>query len=120
MITKEFAHHFAEEWVASWNAHDLDRVLSHYTDDFEMTSPYIIAIANEPSGALRGKDKVGEYWRNALKKFTDLRFDLIDVLFSVDTVVIYYYSVSKKGKVVEFFHFDPSGKVKKAIAHYDQ
>jgi ketosteroid isomerase-like protein len=31
MITKEFAQHFAEDWVASWNAHDLDRVLSHYT-----------------------------------------------------------------------------------------
>jgi ketosteroid isomerase-like protein len=118
MITKEFAQHFAEDWVASWNAHDLDRVLSHYTEDFEMTSPYIVSIANDPSGTLKGKDKVGAYWGNALKKFTDLRFDLIDVLYSIDSVTIYYHSVSKNSKVAEFFLFDGSGKVQKAIAHY--
>ncbi|MCW3126065.1 MAG: nuclear transport factor 2 family protein [Bacteroidetes bacterium] len=118
MITKEFAQHFAEEWVASWNAHDLPRVLSHYTEDFEMTSPYIVTVADEPTGTLKGKDKVEAYWSTALKKFTDLHFDLIDVLYSMNSVTIYYHSASKNSKVLEFFLFDSSGKVQKAIAHY--
>ena len=38
-LTKEFARRFAEDWIASWNSHDLARILSHYTEDFEMSSP---------------------------------------------------------------------------------
>jgi ketosteroid isomerase-like protein len=30
---------FAEDWIAAWNAHDLDRVLSHYADDIVFLSP---------------------------------------------------------------------------------
>ena len=44
----KFAEHFAADWIDSWNAHDLNRILSHYTDDFEMASPVIIQVANEP------------------------------------------------------------------------
>ncbi|MBS1618156.1 MAG: nuclear transport factor 2 family protein [Bacteroidetes bacterium] len=119
MITRDFAHHFAAEWIASWNGHDLQRVLSHYTDDFEMSTPFIVTLMNEPSGTLKGKEKVGAYWGAALRKYTDLRFELIDILYGVDTVVIYYRSILGK-KSAEVFLFDSSGKVRKAIAHYDQ
>lgn len=35
MIEKTWAQHFAAEWIAAWNALNLERVLSHYSDDFE-------------------------------------------------------------------------------------
>lgn len=38
MIAKDQAHHFAQEWMEAWNAHNVERVLSHYTEDFEMSS----------------------------------------------------------------------------------
>jgi hypothetical protein len=41
MITRGWALNFARERVEAWNAHDLDRVLSHYKDEFEMSSPFI-------------------------------------------------------------------------------
>lgn len=44
MIDKEFAEHFARDWIDSWNSHDLDRILAHYSDQFEMSSPVIIQI----------------------------------------------------------------------------
>src|SRR5207302_4356035 len=34
MIDLNWAEAFAREWVDAWNAHDLARILSHYTDDF--------------------------------------------------------------------------------------
>lgn len=58
MITKEEANHFAREWIEAWNSHDLERVLSHYTDDFEMSSPFIVGFTGEPLGTLRGKESV--------------------------------------------------------------
>src|SRR6202453_1294782 len=118
MITKESALTFAQHWVDSWNSHDLDKILSHYTDDFEMTTPFIVSIMNEPSGALRGKDKIGAYWSTALKKYPELEFKLIDVLYGIDSVIIYYHSVLNK-KAAEFFLFGPDGKVIRSIAHYD-
>ncbi|MDP3877197.1 MAG: nuclear transport factor 2 family protein [Methylobacter sp.] len=42
-----FAEHFANDWIDSWNSHDLQRILSHYADDFEMSSPVIIQLAND-------------------------------------------------------------------------
>lgn len=42
MISREFAERFAKDWVDAWNRHDLEAVLSHYADDFEMSSPYIV------------------------------------------------------------------------------
>jgi hypothetical protein len=63
MISREFAEHFAEEWISAWNAHDLVRILSHYENDFEMASPRIADIAGEPSGVFCGKESIGAIGR---------------------------------------------------------
>jgi hypothetical protein len=55
MIDPTWAQQFAEEWIAAWNSHDLERILAHYTDDFEIPSPLIVERMNEPSGTLKGK-----------------------------------------------------------------
>lgn len=34
MLDHEWALAFARDWIASWNAHDMQRILSHYMDDF--------------------------------------------------------------------------------------
>ena len=66
MLDVARARALAEEWIAAWNAHDLDRILSHYADDFEMTSPHIVERMGEPSGRLRGKTSIRIYWERAL------------------------------------------------------
>lgn len=38
VIDPAFARRFAADWIAAWNRHDLDAILAHYTDDFEMRS----------------------------------------------------------------------------------
>jgi len=116
MLTKEFATHFAAEWIAAWNAHDLPRILSHYTDDFEMSSPYIVQLLGEPGGKLKGKAAVGEYWRRALERMPTLHFELVDTLVGVDSLVLYYRGA--RGLAAEIFYFNAAGVVTKAGAHY--
>lgn len=55
MIDKGFAQRFAQGWIEAWNSHDLDRILSHYTDDFEFYSPLIGAVTGDVSGRVRGE-----------------------------------------------------------------
>lgn len=118
MITKEQATEFAHQWINAWNAHDLEQVLSHYTEDFEMTTPLIVSVMNEPTGTLKGKEHVGNYWRKAMIKYPDLKFELLDVLYSVSSITIYYTTILNK-KAVEFFLLNDTGKAYKAIAHYN-
>jgi len=64
------------EWIAAWNARDLDRVLRLYAEDCEMTSPHIVGLDFDPSGTLRGKSKVRDYWAFGLPRLPDLHFEL--------------------------------------------
>ena len=116
MIDKTFASHFATDWIDSWNKHDLKRVLSHYTDDFEMSSPVIIKVAGEPSGTLKGKVAVEAYWAKALQLVPNLHFELVATLVGVNTITLYYNGV--RGPSAEVFHFNGDGKISKAYAHY--
>jgi ketosteroid isomerase-like protein len=112
-----FAEHFANDWIDAWNSHDLQRILSHYADDFEMTSPVIIQLTNEPSGTLRGKTAVGDYWTKALQLIPDLHFELITTLVGVNSITLYYHGA--RGRLAaEVFHFNQDQKVTKAFAHY--
>lgn len=112
-----FAEHFASDWIDSWNTHDLDRILSHYTDDFEMSSPVIIQVTGEPSGTLKGKDVVAAYWGKAIQLIPDLKFELQSILIGVQSITLYYKGA--RGRLAaEVFHFNNDQKVFKAFAHY--
>jgi ketosteroid isomerase-like protein len=116
MISREFAAQFARDWIEAWNAHDLERILSHYTDDFEMASPVIAQLVNEPSAMLRGKAAIRAYWRKALAQRPDLKFELADVYAGAHSVVVSYRG--HRGLSAEVFWFDATLKVCRAAAHY--
>ena len=116
-MDKTFAQHFSAEWVDAWNAHDLPRILSHYADDFEMTSPAIVQLTGGSVGQLKGKAAVGAYWKKALQLMPDLQFELLGVLVGVDSITLHYRGA--KGRLAaEVFHFDTEDKVVRAFAHY--
>lgn len=113
------AQKFAKEWIEAWNSHDMDRILSHYSDDVEITTPMIKIALDIETGTLKGKAAVADYWSKALKKFPDLTFELIDVTQSVDSIALYYKSVMNKTSI-EVMFFDEQGLVRKIIAHYGE
>jgi len=116
-MDKAFAERFAADWIDAWNAHDLTRVLSHYAEDFAMSSPIMIEIAGELSGTLRGKETIRAYWSAALKLIPELHFELISVLVGVRSLALYYKGAHSR-LVVEVLHFGPDDKVARAFAHY--
>jgi hypothetical protein len=82
-----------------------------------MSSPFILQIAGEPSGKLKGKAAIAAYWKRALERLPDLHFEPISVLTGVESVTINYKSAGGRLAAEDFF-FDPTGKVSKAAAHY--
>ena len=118
MMNSSEAAQFAREWIAAWNARDVERVLSHYTDDFEMSSPLIISLIGETSGTLRGKAAVRAYWQTALQRHPDLHFELLEVFAGVSSLVILHKAVQGR-RVAEMLFLNENGRVFKAVAHHD-
>jgi ketosteroid isomerase-like protein len=116
MISPDFAHRFANDWIEAWNSHDLDRILAHYADDFVMSSPRIAIVAGEPSGVLRGKAAIGAYWKKALGLAPSLRFELRETFVGADCIVLRYEGV--RGPAAEVFFFGPDGRVTRSAAGY--
>ena len=118
LIDPAFARAFASEWIASWNSHDLARILRHYAEDFEMFSPIIIERMKEPSGMLRGKEQIAEYWGQGIAMAQPpLRFELKGVFTGIATITIVYESVGRS-LAAEMLEFDPHCRVIRGRAHY--
>lgn len=117
MFDENFAKSFAAEWITAWNAHDLDEILSHYDEDFEMSSPVIVQLQANSNGILRGKSAVRAYWDRALELIPDLQFELISILVGIQSITLYYKGA--RGRMsAEVFFFNADGKVSKVFAHY--
>ena len=118
MIEIEWARKFARDWVAAWNDGNLERILAHYADDFEMTSPQIIERMGVASGTLKGKDAIRPYWSQGLALHPPVHFELIDVLAGVNSVAMYYRSVTRARLVVERVEFNSQRQVIRGEALY--
>jgi len=91
---------FADAWVTAWNTHDLDAVLSHFSDDVVFTSPVAAQLLDGSDGVLRGKAALRDYWTRGLTLIPDLRFEVAGVYAGVSAIVINYRN-QKDGLVCE-------------------
>ncbi len=111
------AKKFAELWISSWNSHNLEDILSHYSDDIEITTPMIKMALGSGNGTLKGKEAVSGYWKKALEKIPDLHFELYEVTQGINSIALYYKSVMNK-KAIEVMFFDDKEKVYRMYAYY--
>lgn len=118
VIDHDWAADFARQWIDAWNAADLDQILAHYVEDFEMSSPLILDRMGVPSGRLRGKRAIRAYWAIGLATLPPLQFELLDVLCGIDVVAIYYRSATRGRRVVERLRFNKDRLAVSAEAIY--
>ena len=109
------AKEFAREWIAAWNSHNLDAILAHYRDDVVLTSPVAAKLLGD--GTVRGKAALRDYFTRGLEAYPNLRFELLDVMRGLSSVVLCY--INQNGtKTAEFMEFDGEGKVTRVVANY--
>jgi predicted ester cyclase len=116
-VTKEDAWNLANHWVAAWNAHDLDLIVTHYDDAVELTSPVAAQLLSTSDGKVIGKANLRAYFQRGLSAYPELRFRLEDVLWGVNSVVLYYTN-HKGTRTAEFMELSASGKVVRVVANY--
>ncbi|HEY7354577.1 MAG TPA: nuclear transport factor 2 family protein [Terriglobales bacterium] len=117
ILTETKARKFAKNWIEAWNSHDLDSILSHYAAGVVLTSPVAAKLLNDPAGKVVGGKAVREYFQKGLELYPELSFELLDLMWGISSVVLYYRNQvgTKSG---EFMEFDSEGKVVRVVAHY--
>ena len=114
--TMDFTAH-AQEWIAAWNSHDLERIMAHYANDVELISPIAIKLTGRSDGTVRGTTALREYFERGLRAYPTLRFDFFRLYPGVRSCVVEYRSINGL-YTAELMEFDDQGKVRRVLAHY--
>jgi hypothetical protein len=95
---------FVTQWVDAWNAHDLEAVLAHFSEDAVFSSPKAAEFLGG-DGVVRGKDALRRYWDEGIRRLPDLHFEVVGIYLGVDVLVINYRNQSDV-LVCEVLRFD--------------
>ena len=117
MMDDQQAARLAADWIESWNSHDLDRIMEHYSDEVILISPVAARILKDPAGMVRGKAAVRAYFAQGLAIYPGLKFELLDMLRGLHSVVLYYCN-QNSARTAEFMEIGEDGKVVCVIANY--
>lgn len=117
-FTDQSAQSFAIQWIDAWNSHDLTAIMALYSNHIRFYSPYIIKLEMNAAGMITTKDELEKYFGKALGIYTDLHFELHEVLNGAGSVILYYKSVNNR-MAAEMMEFDESGKISLVKAHYN-
>ena len=115
-LSADLIAEFEREWIGAWNAHDIDRILSHYRDDVRFVSPFA-ARAGARHGEVRGLSALRDYFELALASYPELHFGPIAALGGIGSIALHYRSVEDR-LAIEVMELDVRGQVRRAAAHY--
>jgi predicted ester cyclase len=117
-VTRDEAWKLAVDWAAAWNSHDLDSIMTHYEDAIELTSPVAARLLGTADGEVAGKANLRAYFQRGFEAYPDLHFHIVDVLWGLNSVVVYYTNQTGS-RTAEFMELSAAGKVAKVVAHYN-
>ena len=79
-----------KEWIASFNEHNIDKLLSLYHDNAVHYSPRLEAEKPETNGWLRGKEQLKEWWQRSFDELPSLSYELEDFSIGESKVFMEY------------------------------
>lgn len=104
-------------WVEAWNTRDLERVLALYDEAAVMTSDRVPFLGFDASGTVRGKESLRAYWGKALGLIPNLRFTVIDLFVSPDSVVVFYEN-ERGMRICEYLRVNDTGLIVQGSANH--
>ena len=81
--------------------------------------PLFKKVLGDPQGVVYGIDNLRDYFSRQLKKFSTLKFQLLDVFASPQSVVL-YYKINRGLLAAEVMILNAQMKATKVYANYDK
>lgn len=109
---------FAEEWIDAFNSHDLERILSHYSDEIQLISPVYLRFTDGGSDQASGIGALRDYFSTALHRYPELRFTLLEVGEGARGPCVRYHTNLGDRIAMECFELDAAGRAIRVLCHY--
>lgn len=89
-MIKENNKTIAHEWFNAFNEHDLEKLLSLYSDTAQHFSPKLILVKPHTSGLIKGKQALREWWKEAFERLPTLHYEVIKLTADDEQVFMEY------------------------------
>jgi limonene-1,2-epoxide hydrolase len=106
MNASNVSYQIAKLWLAAFNEHDLEKLLSLYDDHAEHYSPKLKMRMPETQGIVRGKPAMHAWWRDAFDRLHGLVYREETITANEDRVFMEYLRIvpgEEDMKVAEVF-----------------
>lgn len=80
----------ANNWLDSFNTHDLEKLLSLYHDNAQHYSPKLKLHKPETKGLIVGKNALRDWWQDAFDRLPTLHYSLTNLTANADRVFMEY------------------------------
>lgn len=95
-MTSEQNKTIALKWFEAFNQHDLEKLLSLYSDTAEHFSPKLKIRKPETQGSIKGKQALREWWQDAFDRLPTLNYEVIKLTADNEQVFMEYIRHVKK------------------------
>jgi ketosteroid isomerase-like protein len=90
MISKNKLTELVRDWLSAWNSRDIERLMNHYHENVELSSPTIVKRWNIATGKLSGKDALRKHFSKGFEDVNHMSFELLGVLNGINGIVLVY------------------------------
>jgi hypothetical protein len=83
-------HTIAKKWLAAFNEHNLETLLSLYDENAEHFSPKLKLRDPASNGKIKGKNTLRKWWKDAFERLPELTYKENTITASDDRVFMEY------------------------------
>jgi ketosteroid isomerase-like protein len=116
-MTHENAEAHAKNWIEAWNTHDLERILSHYSQNVVFEAETVKMRWNKADGKLYGIEELRKHFALGLELAPKLKFEFEQVFLAPSGYAIMYRR-ENGNRVIDTITIDDVGHAAKVIAYY--
>ncbi|MFB4301085.1 nuclear transport factor 2 family protein [Actinomadura sp. NTSP31] len=109
----------ADQWLAGWEARDLDAVMACYSEDVDFVASTVVTRWDRPDGQLRGKAELRRHFERGLELAPELRFIEEAFLTSPGGYALLYRR-ENGNRALDVVELDQHGQAARVRAFYEQ
>ena len=90
MNKKNLNKQIALNWINAFNEHDLEKLLSLYSEDAVHFSPKLKIRQPETNGWIKGKPALRAWWADAFSRLPSLHYELQNLIINDEQILMEY------------------------------
>ncbi|MGA2123972.1 MAG: nuclear transport factor 2 family protein [Acidimicrobiales bacterium] len=108
----------ADSWLAAWNSHDLDAIMSCYSPDVDFVAPTVVQRWGREDGRLHGKVELRRHFERGLVLAPHLTFTEVTFLSSPVGYALLYLR-ENNNRVLDVVELNADGQAARVRVFYD-